>query len=395
MATNPSIIFGITKIAILVLFTANAANAYRKFRYPSLLYFLGALAIYTLTQITGFAPPPENIGFAALYFHLSFQLMGVIYALFLILLFFDSFEGDSVLTPRNVILAMVTSALEVLLLVVVLLLSNIDSEMLRALDEGTEENVSFLVVTVMLLAALAVFLAVITFIATAIMVMRSIGKKLKSMTEPSNVNRMKRMQLAMYLIIIGSVLGGLASGNEFQQLNLGVVIQNVTVIVGLLMLMRYTVHREGMFLFQGENLQKLMIIDPYGIPTYSYTFWARSKEELNENLEDIESNEVLFSGALKSISLLLSESSGTSEESLVEEIVMSDMKLMVQTIGSGFSIVLMVNKSTRFFRDALLRFSESMVDLVQELNQGDVFDTNQIKIANGLLESSFGQTSFV
>ncbi|MHA2279226.1 MAG: hypothetical protein ACXAC2_25885 [Candidatus Kariarchaeaceae archaeon] len=75
---------------------------------------------------------------------------------------------------------------------------------------------------------------------------------------------------------------------------------------------------------------------------------------------------------------------------MVREIILEDMVMMIKMISDDFSAILMSNKSTKFLKNALNEFGENISLLVEEIPQGQAFNTDQIKVANELLEGSFG-----
>ena len=63
---------------------------------------------------------------------------------------------------------------------------------------------------------------------------------------------------------------------------------------------------------------------------------------------------------------------------------------MIQEIDNENRVILIVDKSTKFFRNAIEKFSKYSSDLVAETRPNMAFNNNQIKVANSLIELSFG-----
>ena len=159
---------------------------------------------------------------------------------------------------------------------------------------------------------------------------------------------------------------------------------SITSIIGVSFFL-YGIHRGGFYIFKGESLRKLIIITNYGIPVYSYDF--RSLKD-GQTISDKISSEILFSGAMSSISTLLSEFTGKDKK--VEEILLSDLVIMINGFVENYSIILLVDHSSKFYRTAIERFTEMTIDLVNGLKKGMVFNNNEIKIANKFIEQAFG-----
>jgi len=110
------------------------------------------------------------------------------------------------------------------------------------------------------------------------------------------------------------------------------------------------------------------------------------KEEKVVEMPD-EDQELLFSGALRAISILLEEFTGTNHT--IEEIFFGNLLMMIKQC-KDLSIVLVADKSTLFFREALESFSNQLYKTIPDIDNTLNFTTEQTKKASLLLEQQFG-----
>ncbi|MCE7736408.1 MAG: hypothetical protein GPJ54_16125 [Candidatus Heimdallarchaeota archaeon] len=64
--------------------------------------------------------------------------------------------------------------------------------------------------------------------------------------------------------------------------------------------------------------------------------------------------------------------------------------MMFKILPNNSSVILLCNKSTKFLRNAINKFSVQVSSLADEVPDGQGFNTDQVKVANQLLENSFG-----
>ena len=100
-----------------------------------------------------------------------------------------------------------------------------------------------------------------------------------------------------------------------------------------------------------------------------------------------EDQELLFSGALRAISILLEEFTGTNHT--IEEIFFGNLLMMIKQC-KDLSIVLVADKSTLFFREALESFSKQLYSTIPDIDNTLNFTKEQTKNASLLLEQQFG-----
>jgi hypothetical protein len=236
---------------------------------------------------------------------------------------------------------------------------------------------------------ITVVLVLLMVIAMVIMIFKSLRRKMNETTNHQVQKLIQKIFIGSIIMVIGPIFVGIFNFIRIGSTGLGNVLQPFVAILGLWIMIYYFL-KGGIFLFQGDALRRLIIISESGIPIYSYSFRRFSLQEdiLADSLSDRSSQEVLFSGAIKSISYLLSEFTGSDK--VVREIILEDMVMMIKMISDGFSAILLSNKSTKFLKNALNKFGENVSSLVEEVPQGQAFNSNQIKVANELLEGSFG-----
>ncbi|MCY3410252.1 MAG: hypothetical protein INQ03_01325 [Candidatus Heimdallarchaeota archaeon] len=363
---------------IFLILIGKLIHQYYTLRYPSILYLIFAVSFLFLVGLQHLILFNVNPAIAGI--SIFFLMQGMIFSLILLLMFFDSFKMDTVLSPRNVILLIISfSSVSVIFILLIIVASRIH-ESQGLLDDFT--NTDFLELFILSIFILFSFFYTIYLI---IQVLKSINRHRKLAVSSYQRKIIKKFQIGTYLIIFGRLLAGPISFVELGAgLSPGDILSNISTIVGLILIMK-SLHF-GLFAFQGENVRRLLIITKTGIPLYAYTFsHFNIAEDERSNLQESD-GEVLFSGALKSISMLIGEFTGVKE---VEGISLEGLELLISN-QDEYSVVLFADRSTRFHRHALHRFAKVVEPLVLSLKRGLVFNNDQTKEANSLLEQSFG-----
>ena len=212
------------------------------------------------------------------------------------------------------------------------------------------------------------------------------------MRETSNSqvqNLIRKITYGSVIMIFGPMFSMSLNLIQIKSTGVGDILSPFVAILGLYIMIYYFL-KGGIFLFQGDTLRRLIIITDSGVPIYSYSFrkFNLQEEVPSDTLNERGGQEVLFSGAIKSISFLLSEFTGSNK--VVREIFLEDMVMMVKMLPNNSSVILLSNKSTKFLRNAINEFSMKVSSLAEEVPQGQGFNNDQVKVANQLLEGSFG-----
>lgn len=388
MHLNLETIISLIEIGTFALLTVIILNEYKKLRAKPLLYLAGSMGIFVVVQLIGL-PSPANVDFNDIYIAIELMMLGTIYSVLFLILFIDSFNEASIANKRNIVLFSLVSAVETAL-VFAFFLSISLSEDIKA--EKVGENLSALQGISILLLFISIAFATIMIVVLLIFVFKLIRQKISTTVNLYIKRLLLNIRIGGLLIVFGPIVVNVVliiaagiSSNDFTIISR--LLSPFTAMIGIAIIV-INMRKGGLFIFQGDDLRQLLIIANSGIPMYGYSFRTFHRED-SDTLGDTE-REILFSGALKSITMLMSEFTGSNKN--VKEIKMQDLVLIIRQAGKDYVTVLMTAKSTKFNRDALDRFSIAITDLLSEKSKHETLSTNQIKVANELLESIFGFT---
>lgn len=198
----------------------------------------------------------------------------------------------------------------------------------------------------------------------------------------------------LYQLILGNAI--LLTGAFFSIGEL--IFAEILVIIGYTIIYIRFLY-SGIFILQSNSLQRLIVLNMDGTPLYSYNFLLKQQETITirENKEEgqqeeeiaSEDEDILFSGALQAVSMLLSQLMGTKQQ--LKEIVFEDVNLITYHLPkSQTSFILVSEQVTQFYREALENFAQKLPEKV-DLNQKNMmFNDEQNKIADELVLQYFG-----
>lgn len=389
MSDNLILVSFLLRLIIYTYLSIKIIIEYTKHRFTPLIYLLLVNIFLSLIQFITLLPEPGEFEISKILFQTSFILITFGFSLLLLLLFFDSFDHESVLSSRNVILMfsiLITGILMITNSIIISTIMNEDKERFSDPDNvatTNSENIIFVIL------ATAVILNLFVALYMVIKVFKTLRRKMKETSNPHVQSLIRKIVYGSVIMIFGPMFIGILNIIQIRSIGLGEVLSPFVAILGLYIMIHYFL-KGGIFLFQGDTLRRLIIITDSGIPIYSYSFRRFNLQEdvSADSLNERGGQEVLFSGAIKSISFLLSEFTGSNK--VVREIFLEDMVMIVKTLPNNSSVILLSNKSTKFLRNAINEFSSQVSSLVEEVPDGQGFNTNQIKVANQLLEGSFG-----
>lgn len=149
----------------------------------------------------------------------------------------------------------------------------------------------------------------------------------------------------------------------------------------------YLYSTSGTFILPAQSLQKFIIIGKEGLPLHSYNFQLEEEENVS-----FDSQDVLFSGALKAISNLFSEFTGKMDQALKEVTFESVVVMANQIANQRFLAVLLVDQSTRFFQEAFENTTQQLDLLVSnfKLHPGKTLAIPDIMAIDKTIERNFG-----
>ncbi|MCG3222859.1 MAG: hypothetical protein H7647_00215 [Candidatus Heimdallarchaeota archaeon] len=363
---------------------------YRKNKYQTVKYLLIATTILLTAQfITAVFTSSFRIGDlnpdAVPTIMWALLSVSELIATFCLLLFFEAFMSERVLTKRNNLVLMIITSVSTGIIGFGVVVTRIFSELSIGLDNLDE-------VFILLDASEYIVTGMFTFFLTmggiisvvmGILLFKNLMKLRKKTRDQEISKSITKMSIVVLLLTIAPILLSSAVQTHISG-QIGVLIILVCIGVFFIFYMR-----GGMFNIQSQSLRRLLIINQGGIPVYSYVFQhfdKPKKEETTVEMAD-EDQELLFSGALKAISILLEEFTGTNHT--IEEIFFGNLLMMIKQCRD-LSIVLVADESSIFFREALESFSKQLHKTIPDINQIFNFTKEQTTKASLLLEHQFG-----
>jgi hypothetical protein len=363
---------------------------YRKNKYQTVKYLLIATTILLAAQfITAIFTSSFRIGDinpdAVPTIMWALLSVSELIATFCLLLFFEAFMSERVLTKRNNLILMIITSVSTGIIGFGVVVTRIFAESAIGLDNIDE-------VFILLEASEYIITGMFTFFLTmggiiafvmGILLFKNL-MKLRRKTHNQEISKsITKMSIVVLLLAIAPIVLSSAVQTHISG-QLGVLI--ILVCIGAFFVFYM---RGGMFNIQSQSLRRLLIINQGGIPVYSYVFQhfeKPKKEETTIEMPD-EDQELLFSGALKAISILLEEFTGTNHT--IEEIFFGNLLMMIKQC-KDLSIVLVADKSSIFFREALESFSKQLHKTIPDIDTIFNFTKEQTTRASLLLEHQFG-----
>ncbi len=362
---------------------------YRRHRFTPLIYLLLVNIFLGLIQLFTLLPEPGEYEISLILYQTSIILISLSFSFLLLLLFFDSFDQESVLTGRNVTLmfsVLISGILMITNSIIISTIINDDEPRFSDPDNVVTSN-SENIIFVILVTGVSLSLLVILYM--GIKIFKTLRSKMKETSNSEVQLLIRKIVYGSVIMLFGPMFIGILNFIQIGSTGLGEILSPFVAILGLYIMVHYFL-KGGIFLFQGDSLRRLIIITDSGIPIYSYSFrkFNLLDDVSADSLSQRGGQEVLFSGAIKSISFLLSEFTGSNK--VVREIFLEDMVMMFKILPNNSSVILLCNKSTKFLRNAINKFSGQVSELAEEVPDGQGFNTTQVKVANQLLEGSFG-----
>ncbi|MHA2273180.1 MAG: hypothetical protein ACXACI_15050 [Candidatus Hodarchaeales archaeon] len=359
---------------------------HRKHPYTTYIFLIFATLFYLLEEIVSqlFIPQGESSeAFLEIIVPMALATIAFTGAAFFLVLFFQSFESSRVLTQTNLYLMLLFTILTSGLLITTLQLSAALPEFEGLTDEEIFESEDSDIVTLTLFFFVVFLMGSFGFsLAMVARVFIKLRRRIKATTNPLVKNKLKQMRYAL----VGMVLGSLASETirDLTELELGGVLS--VLAFGYFV---YLYSSSGTFILPAESLQKFIIIGTEGMPLFSYNFQPDESESIPFDHQD-----VLFSGALRAISTLFSEFTGKLDQAL-KEVTLENVVVMANQIADRrFLAVLLVEQSTRFFREAFDNATEQLDHFISQnqnkLHPNKTLTIPQIQAMDQVIESNFG-----
>lgn len=366
---------------------------YMKTRYQTIRYLVFACCLILLTQLTGilltksYQPGAiQSNSVPSLMWALLFS--SELIAIFCLLLFFEAFTSERVFTKRNIFILVFITIVSTSMITSGVILDqlfytyDITLDNLAPVINNPVETYGFFGVTASIIyfssTGLGILLTIVMSCILFINFLRT--AKIPENSEMRNTSR-KMSFMVLVLVLVPIILSASTQTHVGSQIGLLII----SLSIGLFFLFYL---RGGMFRIKSQSLKRLLVIDAGGVPIYSYNF-----EELNlnndksSNIENGKDQDILFSGALRAISILLEEFTGTNHS--LEEIFFGNLFLIIKQV-QDFSIVLVTEHSSIFFKEALNSFSSNLFNQLSNSSMCLNLSQNQEKVATQLLEDKFG-----
>ncbi|MFW9916223.1 MAG: hypothetical protein ACFFGZ_11505 [Candidatus Thorarchaeota archaeon] len=362
---------------------------YRQKQYNTYLYLICATLFFIFQHFLSrlFLPQEESTeeeGFAEfleIIVPISMLMITLMGATFFLVLFFQSFESSRVLTEKNLILtllfAVITSGLLISTLQLAVTLPQLEGKTDEEIFEADSANY-VLFPTVLF----GIFIGGCGFfiLGMAIRIFLKLHRRIQATTDPVIKSKLKKMRYAIIGILFGDSLTDAITGPT------EIILDGILPILAFAYFI-YLYSTSGTVILPAQSLQKLIIIGKEGMPLYSYSFQPEASDSI-----PFDSQDVLFSGALRAISALFSEFMGKMNQTLKEVTLESAVVMGSQLAEQRFLAVLLVDYSTRFFQEAFDNATEQLDQLVSSftIQPGRTLTVPQIQSMDRIIERNFG-----
>ena len=358
-----SFIFNCSMFIILI-------QKYNQTKIKALVYFVFAFFLFVIVDILPaiYDPTTEGLVVTFTFITISYGLKGL--GFYLVLLFFATFKTEYPFSRGNVIFGIII-IINISMMAVCTIIANpfqdsfFPNETIFTIDISTMGEVDpvasaiifyiFLNFLIILIQILLEFLWILSLIRTQIRISQS--HELKKL--------LIQMKRALYVILTG--LGLAFLNTPFSTL---------VFLIGLIIFFTPFI-KNGILIFQEANLHRLMIVSKIGCPQYSYIFHPSEKNP--QSADALNTEGMLFSGAIQAITTLLTEIIGQGENQRVKEIVLNDASLLIaHTPNYNQFVILMVQKSTMFVQNVLDQFIMRLGNITEGLPNDEYIEGEQI-----------------
>jgi hypothetical protein len=331
---------------------------------PLLIFLLSLVGLFStsiLTIISMFVTQGNIDLFISLQ---RFQIISQGFSLYVLLLLFELFENETLLTQQQMLLTFITTIAGIFILIGNFQATWLDFEQMFLVEI---DSLIFLLFT-----AFPVIIG--------IFILADLRNGLKDVWITQK-GQLKMMITGTIIIIFVPILVSvLFALNKVPYSILVELITRIPVIIGFIILSISFGNPNDFSLFYRRKADKLIITNISGMPMFHYDF--------KENVHYV--NETLFSGAIVAITMLMSESIKSSSP-IAEVLMKNKYRLMLETKQS-FIVLILTPKGNPFLKDSLERFGNSFEKKFDPIiASGEIVDLN-LFISSGLnlLFSDFG-----
>jgi hypothetical protein len=351
---------------------------YKKYRYPSLKFFLASSIFLILNEtLSFFAIFIEDPSFGLSAFLGYFDLLIIVWALYSIVLFFKTFWYENPLDKVTIVLGLLITFYSSATIIVVLLFAGLQNTIFSGFSNiyeiQTLVNPNEEIQIIIFISLIASISGLASLFFSMMFIEKQLYSRIKTSKDENIKKVLNRMRYGNWILIIGLIILLFSEIIGFAILTLGYA----TIFLFYL--------RGGIFILQEETLRKLIIMDSAGILKYSYEFRKFASKQGKRD----EDADLLFSGALKAISSLLGELTGSDQE--LREIHLDKITLLVGSASNReLSMVLMVDNSTKFFRDAFNKVLSELPSTIGQFEDNATFDLDTSVKLDSLIQNRFG-----
>jgi hypothetical protein len=376
MASTLELIAEILMIVGFIVLISSTMLFYKKYKFGAVRYFFYATLILGQRGLSFLSRPNTNEN-RIIFGSLSLDLIGLILSLYCILLFFESFESETPYTKQNLAILVAISAVVSGLFILTIIVQKEEFSLptgegvrLADLNYGMLFTENFYILLIFFVFSL---FGLILLLIQSLIIMRFLQKKEKSTQNPEAKMRFSHLKRAMYILPL--IIPIFIRFEQFSRF----------LFVVIAVYLSISIYKGGLFMFRSEMLRLLMVIDDSGIPSYSFRFRDVSGTQMGDD------DEMLFSGALKAVSMLFQNLTGSDVD--LKEIVLENAHLMIQRIPdaeNSNSAVLVANKSSKFYQEALSLFAEQYAKIYHTLPKLQVISGEKRNEVDDIVKQCFG-----
>ena len=356
--------FGIELVILLVLLYLIYVNTRKFFNTnhsrPLLVFLLSLIGLLLTSFITIICLfITQGVIESELFINIKkIYLICQLISLYALLLFFELFENETLMTQQSMIFTVITTIFGIFTL-----FGNVHQEAIW-LDF---EQIYLVQLDSLILLVFLTFSIII-----GIFILFDLRNGLKDVWITQKGQLIMMIISTVIIVFVPLLISGLFALNKVPYSILVELITRVPVIIGVVILSISFGNPSDFSLFYRRKADKLIITNISGMPMFHYDF--------KENVHYV--NETLFSGAIVAITMLMSESIKSSSP-IAEVLMKNKYRLMFETKES-FIVLILTPKGNAFLRDSLEQFAASFEKKFGSIiESGEIVDLN-LFISSGL-----------
>ncbi len=384
-------VFFVLTISLALAIIGLVIRGYYRNRFSTFLY-LGAASFFFIVQeilitigsehlVKQDEGLPEVQEFILPVVTIIISLIGSIYFL---ALFLHAYESDRLMTRKYIIITMIFVMLVTGLLMAALELQFVIPQME---DKSMEEIWKVSGPTIVFFSLLSLSSLLFT-LGLSFDILLELSRRIATVTNPKVKKDLQHIRYAIIAMYLASGVSG-----ALQAL-IGLNIGGFFALLAFVYLVYYYSKTDS-YILQARSLKKLLVISSSdGLPVYSYDFESIYSGQVSKEIA-FEDREALFSGAIKATSVLFSEFTGQIDQD-IREVQIGNVTMMANKMADGqLSMILLTERSTKFFREALDKVSFQFSDfyLTENVEPSEILSKNQVRTVNSMIERNFGAST--